>query len=52
MLLKAKANRPVIKDVVGTGKDSLQLLVVQPEGKSRLDAVDWINGARPETKCI
>ena len=36
----------LIKDVVGTGKDSLQLLVVQPEGKSRLDAVDWINGAR------
>ena len=36
----------LIKDVVGTGKDSLQLLVVQPEGKSRLDAMDWINGAR------
>ncbi|MBD32537.1 MAG: methionyl-tRNA formyltransferase [Acidimicrobiaceae bacterium] len=36
----------LIKDVVGTGRDSLQLLVVQPEGKSRLDAVDWINGAR------
>ena len=47
MLLKAKAKQVgIIKDVVGTGKDSLQLLVVQPEGKSRLDAVDWINGAR------
>ncbi len=34
------------KDVVGTGRDLLQLLVVQPEGKSRLDAVDWVNGAR------
>ena len=36
----------LIKDVVGTGRDSLQLLVVQPEGKPQLNAVDWINGAR------
>ena len=33
-------------DLVATGSDLLQLLVVQPEGKNRLAARDWINGAR------
>ena len=34
-------------DRVGTGTGLLQLLVVQPEGKGRLDAAAWANGARP-----
>ena len=37
-------------DLVGTSKDSLQLLIVQPEGKSRMDADAWINGAHLGTK--
>ena len=36
----------LVNGLVGTGKDLLQLLVVQPEGKPALDAADWINGAR------
>ncbi|HJL98153.1 MAG: methionyl-tRNA formyltransferase [Acidimicrobiales bacterium] len=32
-------------DLVGTSNDLLQLLIVQPEGKSRMDASAWINGA-------
>ncbi|MBK01405.1 MAG: methionyl-tRNA formyltransferase [Acidimicrobiaceae bacterium] len=34
------------RDLVGTGEGLLRLLVVQPEGKSRLNATAWINGAR------
>ena len=37
-------------DLVGTSKDLLQLLVVQPEGKSRMNADAWINGAHLVTK--
>ncbi len=33
--------------VVGTGRGGLELIEVQPEGKGRLDARDWANGARP-----
>ncbi len=32
---------------VACGDDSLVLEVVQPEGKARLDAAAWANGARP-----
>ena len=40
------------RDLVGTGDGLLRLLVVQPEGKSRLDVTAWINGARlgPDTQ--
>ena len=37
-------------DLVGTSKDLLQLLIVQPEGKSRMEADAWINGAHLGTK--
>jgi len=37
-------------DLVGTSKDLLQLLVVQAEGKSRMNADAWINGAHLGTK--
>jgi len=37
-------------DLVGTSKDLLQLLIVQPEGKSRMEAGAWINGAHLGTK--
>jgi len=33
--------------VVGTGDEGLRLLQVQPEGKARMDAKDWANGAQP-----
>ena len=33
-------------DLVGTAHGSLQLLVVQPEGKPAMDALDWVRGAR------
>ncbi len=33
--------------VVGTGEGALELVVVQPEGKARMAAGDWRNGARP-----
>jgi len=33
--------------VVGTGDGLIELLEVQPEGKPRRDAADWVNGARP-----
>lgn len=33
--------------LVGTGTDALELVEVQPEGKSRQLARDWANGARP-----
>ena len=32
---------------VGTGEGSLELLVVQPEGKPAMDAGAWVRGARP-----
>jgi methionyl-tRNA formyltransferase len=35
-------------DRVATGEGSLQLLVVQPEGKGRQDFAAFANGARPE----
>lgn len=35
----------LVHDLVGTGKGLLQLLIVQPEGKPRMDAQAWINGA-------
>ena len=33
---------------VGTGAGSLELRVVQPEGKPRMDVTAWANGARPD----
>jgi len=33
--------------MVDTGEGRLELLVVQPAGKSRMSAGDWANGARP-----
>lgn len=33
--------------VVGTAEGSIELLEVQPEGRSRISAEDWRNGARP-----
>jgi len=33
--------------VVGTGDGALRLLVVQPEGRARIDAGAWRNGAQP-----
>lgn len=33
--------------VVGTGDGLIELLEVQPEGKPRRSAADWVNGARP-----
>ncbi len=33
--------------VVAAGRDGLRLIEVQPEGKPRLAAADWFNGARP-----
>ena len=38
----------LVRDLVGTGKGLLQLLTVQPEGKPRMEAQSWINGARLE----
>jgi len=48
------ADRPLVPGqldgiVVGTGDGSLQLGVVQPEGKARVDAEAWRNGAQPAT---
>ena len=34
-------------DLVGTGAGTLQLLVVQPEGKPSMAAPHWLRGARP-----
>ncbi len=36
----------LVHDLVGTGKGLLQLLIVQAEGKPRMEAQSWINGAR------
>ncbi|MEZ5226466.1 MAG: formyltransferase family protein [Acidimicrobiales bacterium] len=33
--------------LVGTGTTALELVEVQPEGKARMDARSWINGAQP-----
>ena len=38
----------LFRDHVGRGEGLLQLLVVQVEGKSRMSANEWINGARLE----
>jgi methionyl-tRNA formyltransferase len=35
-------------DRVATGEDRLQLIAVQPEGRSILPASDWLRGARPK----
>ena len=32
---------------VGTGAGTVLLVEVQPEGKQRMDAQAWVNGARP-----
>ena len=32
--------------VVGTGKGSINLITVKPEGRNELPAADWINGLR------
>jgi methionyl-tRNA formyltransferase len=37
---------------VGTGSTTLGLCEVQPEGKPRLAAVDWANGARPAGRTL
>jgi methionyl-tRNA formyltransferase len=34
---------------VGTGAGSIVLVEVQPEGKARIAAGDWLRGARPES---
>lgn len=34
--------------VVGTGEGRLELIEVQPEGKGRMDAMAWANGAQPQ----
>ena len=34
---------------IATSRGSLDLRVVQPEGKPRMDIASWINGARPTT---
>lgn len=34
---------------VGCGQGALQLLTVQPEGRARMAARDWVNGARIES---
>ena len=31
---------------VGTGKGSINLITVKPEGRNELPAADWINGLR------
>ena len=33
--------------LVGTGDGALELVEVQPEGKGRVAAADWLRGARP-----
>ena len=33
--------------VVATGRDGLELLTVQPEGRGPMAAADWVRGARP-----
>ena len=35
-------------DLVGTGTTAVRLLGVQPEGKGRMAAGDWLRGLRPE----
>lgn len=35
-------------DLVGTGTTAVRLLGVQPEGKGRMTAADWLRGVRPE----
>jgi methionyl-tRNA formyltransferase len=35
-------------NLVGTGEDVLELLVVQPEGKAPMPAAEWLRGARPK----
>ena len=37
---------------VGTGAGTIQLVEVQPEGKGRVDAAAWRNGARIETGMV
>jgi methionyl-tRNA formyltransferase len=32
---------------VATGRGTLELKIVQPEGKPRMDVVSWINGNQP-----
>ena len=39
----AKETRQIL---VGTGDGDLELLVVQPSGKQRMNAFDWFNGLR------
>lgn len=34
--------------LVGTGAGVLELIAVQPAGKARMSASDWVNGARPD----
>jgi methionyl-tRNA formyltransferase len=38
----------LVGDFVGTGDGTLQLLVVQPEGKAAMPAGEWLRGARPK----
>lgn len=47
----AKSGEPGSIDgvVVACGTDALELRVVQPEGRARIDAASWRNGARPTT---
>jgi methionyl-tRNA formyltransferase len=33
--------------VVGTGAGALELIEVHPEGRAAMNALSWVNGARP-----
>lgn len=45
-LLPGKIERSNGKIIVGTGSGSIELLVVQPEGKQQMSASSWYNGVR------
>lgn len=45
-LLPGKIDRSNGKIIVGTGSGSIELLVVQPEGKQQMPASSWYNGVR------
>jgi methionyl-tRNA formyltransferase len=45
-LLPGKIDRSNGKIIVGTGSGSIELLVVQPEGKQQMSASSWYNGVR------
>jgi methionyl-tRNA formyltransferase len=40
-------SREILDLIVGTGTGALRLITVQPEGKPKMDAASWANGAQP-----